>query len=145
MTGSAVFFDCEFLTAPGAPQRFWCGPHDPDPVVFQIGAVRISLLAPFDEIERFEVLIQPKDRHGSPIALHPLAEKLTGVSNTRLSREAVELGEALARFAAFVGEDPIWSWGKDEFNMMAISAYVKAMRRHGRRDPFDISTDRHHV
>ena len=127
MTDCAVFYDCEFLTAPGAPQRFWCGPNDPDPVIFQVGAVRIGLEPPFDELERFEVLVQPKDRSGVPVALHPLAEKLTGVTNARLAAEGRSLAEGLDAFAQFVGDDAIWSWGKDEFNMMAISAYVEGL------------------
>ena len=43
----AIVFDCEFLTAEGAPQRFWCGPYNPDPVIVQIGLVRLGLSAGF--------------------------------------------------------------------------------------------------
>ncbi|WP_299048563.1 exonuclease [uncultured Tateyamaria sp.] len=124
MSRTALIYDCEFATAPGAPQRFWCGPLDPDPVVFQIGAVRLSLDPPFDALARFEVLIRPMGRDGAPMQLHPLNATLTGVSDDRLAREAVPLAEALDRFAAFAGEDRIWAWGKDEFNLMAISCYV---------------------
>lgn len=124
MSGSAIIYDCEFATAPGAPQRFWCGPNDPDPVVFQIGAVRIDLTAPFAATERFEVLIQPLDRNGTPLDLHPLNAKLTGVTPKRLAGEGVALAEALDRLAAFAGQDKLWAWGKDEFNMVAISCYV---------------------
>lgn len=123
-----MIFDCEFLSAPGAPQRFWCGPHDPDPVVFQIGAVRIALDAPYAEIDRFECVIRPKDRTGAPVRLHSLGETLTGVTNARLDAEGVPLADGLDAFARFAGDDPIWSWGKDEFNMMAISAYVEGIQ-----------------
>lgn len=124
MTQSAIIYDCEFATAPGAPQRFWCGPHDPDPIVFQIGAVRLSLEAPFEVLERFEVLIRPLDRNGAPLELDPLNARLTGVSPERLHSEGVSLGEALAQLADFAGSDRLWAWGKDEFNMVAISCYV---------------------
>ncbi|WP_299652121.1 exonuclease [uncultured Tateyamaria sp.] len=124
MSGTAIIYDCEFATAPGAPQRFWCGPNDPDPIVFQIGAVRMSLDAPFQSLERFEVLIRPLDRTGAPLVLDPLNARLTGVTTDRLDAEGVTLAEALDRFAAFAGQDRMWAWGKDEFNMMAISCYV---------------------
>ena len=124
MSRSVVIYDCEFATAPGAPQRFWCGPEDPDPVVFQIGAVRLSLEAPFEALDRFEVLVCPRDRRGGVIDLHPLNAKLTGVTPERLAAEGVDLAEALDRLAGFAGQDMLWAWGKDEFNMVAISCYV---------------------
>lgn len=124
MSRTAIIYDCEFATAPGAPQRFWCGPDDPDPIVFQIGAVRLSLEAPYDEVERFEVLIRPLDRVGAPLALHPLNATLTGVTEERLIRDGVALPDALERLHQFAGDDPLWAWGKDEFHMMAISCYV---------------------
>lgn len=124
MSRTAIIYDCEFATAPGAPQRFWCGPNDPDPIVFQIGAVRLSLDAPYNDLERFEVLIRPMDRTGAPLVLDPLNAKLTGVTNARLAQEGVSLANALARFGSFAGEDRMWAWGKDEFNMVAISCYI---------------------
>ncbi|MEP5631529.1 MAG: exonuclease [Tateyamaria sp.] len=124
MSQSAIIYDCEFATAPGAPQRFWCGPLDPDPIVFQIGAVRLSLKAPFDSLERFEVLIRPRDRDGDLIDLDPFNAQLTGVSAARLAEEGVDLAEALHRLETFAAGDPMWAWGKDEFNMVAISCYI---------------------
>ncbi|MBV2358837.1 exonuclease [Thalassococcus sp. CAU 1522] len=124
MTDTAIVYDCEFLTATGAPRRFWCGPLDPDPVVFQIGAVRIGLSAPFPELERFSVVIAPRDRFGAPVTLDPLAERLTGVTNARVAAEGLPLDRALGSFSVFAGDDALWSWGKDEFNMIAISCYV---------------------
>ena len=124
MSATAIIYDCEFATAPGAPQRFWCGPCDPDPIVFQIGAVRMSLDAPFGVLERFEVLITPLDRTGAPVKLDPLNARLTGVSEARLAEEGVALGTALQRLSDFAATDMLWAWGKDEFNMVAISCYV---------------------
>ena len=124
MNRTAIIYDCEFATAPGAPQRFWCGPMDPDPVVFQIGAVRLSLDAPFEPMERFEVLVQPLDRTGAAMELHPLNASLTGVTEDRLNKEGVPLAVALDQLGTFAGQDRLWAWGKDEFNMVAISCYV---------------------
>ncbi len=127
MSTTAVVYDCEFATAPGAPQRFWCGPLDPDPIVFQIGAVRLSLEPPFDSLDRFEVLIRPLDRSGALIELDPLNAKLTGVSVARLADEGIDLAEALHRFDMFAAGDPMWAWGKDEFHMVAISCYIRGI------------------
>ena len=124
MSDTAIIYDCEFATAPGAPQRFWYGPEDPDPVVFQIGAVRLSLVPPFDVLERFEVLVTPLDREGAVLDLHPLNARLTGVKAERLASDGVDLAEALGRLDAFAQGDRMWAWGKDEFNMVAISCYV---------------------
>ncbi|MEL7131036.1 MAG: exonuclease [Pseudomonadota bacterium] len=124
MSRTAIIYYCEFATAPGAPQRFWCGPEDPDPIVFQIGAVRLSLDAPFDTLDRFEALILPLARSGAPMALHPLNARLTGVTDARLARDGVTLSEALEKLRQFAGPDRMWAWGKDEFNMVAISFYV---------------------
>ncbi len=41
--------------------------------------------------------------------------------------QGCDLAQALADFAAFCGDDPIWSWGKDELNLMAISPYVEGI------------------
>lgn len=124
MSQTAIVYDCEFLTAPGAPQRFWCGPDDPDPVVAQIGAVRLALDECAEILESFERVVVPLSRDGSRAALHPLFEKLTGVTEDRVTKEGVALPEALDALEEFSAGAPLWSWGKDEFNMLAISCYV---------------------
>lgn len=43
----AIIFDCEFLCLEGSQRRFWCAAHDPDPVIAQIGAVRLGLEGDF--------------------------------------------------------------------------------------------------
>jgi len=40
---TAIVFDCEFLCIQGSQSRFWCAAHDPDPVIAQIGAVKLGL------------------------------------------------------------------------------------------------------
>jgi hypothetical protein len=124
MSRTTIIYDCEFATAPGAPRRFWCGPLDPDPIVFQIGAVRLRLDAPYEEAERFEALIEPRDRTGALLDLHPLNAELTGVTPERLAAEGMPLREALGALVEFAGPDRLRAWGKDEFNMVAISCYV---------------------
>jgi len=120
----AIIFDCEFLTSDGAPSRFWCGPYDPDPVIAQIGAVKISLDGDCAIRDTFRVYVKPVDRQGNPYALDPLFTKLTGITNEIIATEGQSLMQALAALEAFSEGVRLWSWGKDEFNMIAISCYV---------------------
>ncbi len=124
MTDTAIIFDCEFLTAPGAPQRFWCGPEDPDPTIVQIGAVKIEVTQDAEIVEEFECLVSPKDRTGNPVMLSELFTRLTGISQEQVDKKGRPLAEGLAAFEAFSGGAHFWSWGKDEFNLLAISCYV---------------------
>jgi hypothetical protein len=121
---TAVILDCEFLTADGAPQRFWCGPLDPDPTVVQIGAARLGLGEGFPILDRFEALIRPMDRHGREIVPDPVFTRLTGITPNRIAEEGRSLGLALRAFSDYASDAMIWSWGKDELNLMAISPWV---------------------
>ena len=56
--------------------------------------------------------------------MHPPFERLTGVTEAQVTQRGVRLEQALNEFAAFAGSAPLWSWGKDEFHLMAISCYV---------------------
>ncbi|MEO8530468.1 MAG: exonuclease [Deltaproteobacteria bacterium] len=123
----AIIFDCEFLTRAGAPSRFWCGPLDPDPVIAQIGAVKLALTAPFKIIDTLRVFVTPRDRTGAAYALDPLFTKITGISEAVLAAQGLPLNDALAKLADFAGTARLWSWGKDEFNMVAISCYVEGI------------------
>ncbi len=124
MAPEAVIFDCEFLTVPAAPQRFWCGPRDPDPVIAQIGAVKLALDETAEIGVRFERVVQPPLRGGGEAPLPAFFSKLTGVTEARMRAEGVPLPQALSDLADFAGSAPLWSWGKDEFHMLAISCYV---------------------
>lgn len=122
-----LIFDCEFLTAEGAPSRFWCGPHDPDPVVAQLGLVRIGLEADFPLLGTLRLHVIPKDRHGSRFRLDPLFTRLTGIEEETIEKEGLPLAEALEQVKEFAAGARLWSWGKDEFNMVAISCYVQGL------------------
>ncbi len=118
-----ILFDCEFLSAEGAPRRQWCGPFDPDPTVVQIGAVRLDLTAPFPVLKVFQAVIRPVDRLGAAVVPDPSFTALTGLDAAVLA-SGQGLEQALQGFAAFCGGARIWSWGKDELNLMAITTYV---------------------
>ena len=124
---SVVVYDCEFLTAPGAPQRFWCGPLDPDPLCIQIGAVRLALAPPFDLSDPIGWHVMPRDRDGRRVPLDPLVTRLTGIGEKTLDTEAVPLGEALAGLADFAEGDFLLAWGKDELLCLAASLFVAGL------------------
>jgi hypothetical protein len=120
----AIVLDCEFLSATGAPRRFWNGPFDPDPTVVQIGAWRLALEGDFALTASFRQLIRPVDRYGQPVTLDPAFADLTGLTDARLAVEGADLAMALDDFARFADEAMIWSWGKDELHLMAITPWI---------------------
>lgn len=117
-------FDCEHLTNRTSPSRFWCGPDDPDPLLVQIGAVRLALEAPFALGETFERIVRPVGRDG-PVAPSDFFTGLTGIGAERIAQDGVPLGEALDAFASFSGDSPIFSWGKDEITSIAPACFVE--------------------
>lgn len=132
---SAVIFDCEFLCLEGSQRRFWCAAIDPDPVIAQIGATRISLDGDFEIIDTFKRYVVPIDRHGQRYALDAFFTQLTGVSEADIDREGVPIADALQALDTFSMGARCWSWGKDELNMVAISCYVAGV-------PFPMSAQR---
>ncbi|SPJ23641.1 exonuclease [Palleronia abyssalis] len=122
----AIIFDCEFLTAPGAPQRFWCGPRDPDPVIAQIGLVKLGLEGDFAMGETLRTHVVPRNRNGDRQPLDPLFIRLTGITEADIDA-GLQLADALEQVRAFADGARLWSWGKDEFNAVAISCYVEGI------------------
>ena len=121
---TAIIFDCEFLVTENAQRRFWCGPHDPDPIIAQIGAVKISLDNDSKIIETLKTHIKPLDRHGDRYELDPFFTELTGITPETIDTEGVSLLVANEQLRNFADDAKLWSWGKDELNMMAISCYI---------------------
>nr|WP_254429053.1 MULTISPECIES: exonuclease [unclassified Ruegeria] len=125
---TAIIFDCEFLTAEGSPSRFWCGPYDPDPVIAQVGLVKLSLndCGRILDTSRFYTI--PMDRTGQRFPLDPLFIKLTGITEEKLDAKGASLSTTLDAVRDFADGAKLWSWGKDELNMMAISCYVEGIK-----------------
>lgn len=121
---TAIIFDCEFLVTEDAQRRFWCGPYDPDPVIAQIGAAKISLSDNFEFLDTFKTYINPIDRFGNRYTLDPFFTKLTGIKQQTIDSEGISLLAANEQLREFAEGAKLWSWGKDELNMMAISCYV---------------------
>lgn len=121
---TAILFDCEFLCAQGSQSRFWNGAHDPDPVLAQIGAVKLGLAGEFPLLETFSTFVQPIDRCGKRYRLDPFFTELTGITADDIESGGRPLQEALVALDRFADGARLWSWGKDELNMVAVSCYV---------------------
>ncbi len=121
---AAIIFDCEFLAIEGSPGRYWCGPYDPDPLVIQIGAAKLSLQNDFPVLKTSSTLVKPSDRRGEACPIDRFLTNLTGITPDAVAVEGVSLEEALVRLDRFSGGADFWSWGKDELNLVAISCYV---------------------
>lgn len=124
---TAIVFDCEFLCLEGSQRRFWCGAHDPDPVIAQIGAVKLGLEADFPLLDTHKSYVRPIDRFGKRYAIDPYFTQLTGITAETIEAEGVDLQAALAGVDRFSDGARFWSWGKDELNMVAISCYVSGV------------------
>ncbi|WP_127107471.1 exonuclease [Pararhodobacter zhoushanensis] len=117
-----IVYDCEFLTAPGAPQRFWNGPVDPDPIIAQIGAVKLSLDGKI--LDTLRLHVHPVGRDGTRQTPDPLFIRLTGITEEILDADGIALADALSRLVTFSEGATLWSWGKDELNMIAVSCWI---------------------
>lgn len=109
---SAVVFDCEFLTGEGSPSRFWCGPYDPDPVIAQIGLVRLDLTDGFAIRETLRSYVIPRNRQGDRSRLDPFFTRLTGITEENIEQEGISLEEALRETKKFAAGARLWSWGE---------------------------------
>lgn len=123
----AVVFDCEFLTNDGAQSRFWCGPFDPDPVIVQVGLVSLELTNDFPITRSQRLYVVPRDRAGTRTPLDPFFTQLTGICEQQVTDFGLELSVVLEAVSVFAADARLWSWGKDEFNMVAISCFVQGI------------------
>ena len=123
----AIVFDCEFLCAEGSQRRFWCGAQDPDPVIAQIGAVRLGLEGAYPILGTHRSYVRPMDRSGRQYAIDPFFTRLTGITPEIIAARSVPLDQALRDIDTFSDGARLWSWGKDELNMVAISCYVEGI------------------
>lgn len=125
---AAIIFDCEFLCLEGSQRRFWCAAHDPDPVIAEIGAVKLGLEGDFPLLGTYKAYVRPIDRFGNQYALDPFFTTLTGITEENISSEGMALQDALSGVDSFSDGARFWSWGKDELNMVAISCYVAGIQ-----------------
>jgi hypothetical protein len=120
-----AIYDCEFLTAPGGPTRFWCGPQDLDALCVQIGAVQLSLDDGFDISAREGWMVQPTDSDGRIVPIDPPLTRLTSITDALLQDEAQPLVDALSELKTYADGALLLSWGKDDLLTPAASLFVQ--------------------
>lgn len=109
---SPVFYDLEYTAWDDSMANRWLAPGQFREVV-QIGAVKTDPIT-LEIVAAFEVLVRPRIN----AVLSPYLETLTGITNMALAERGVDLREAYDRFAAFAGEGPIISFGRDDIVLM---------------------------
>jgi DNA polymerase III epsilon subunit-like protein len=134
---TAVILDCEILCREGSLGRYWCGPQDPDPVLAQVGAVKLGLEGDFPLLDTVKVYVRPLDRFGRRSAIDPYFTALTGITAEEIETKGIALQQALAVLDRFSDGARFWSWGKDELNMIAVSCYVAGIQPPIPADRFD--------
>jgi hypothetical protein len=106
-SGGMVVFDLEWTAWEGSLARSWSGPGEYREVI-QIGGVRLDAVR-FERLTAFDRLVRPVR---NPV-LSDYITRLSGLTNERMLAEGMSFQAALAEFAAFVGDRPIWCNGSD--------------------------------
>src|ERR1700744_252975 len=101
-------FDLEYTAWECSMAGSWLKPGEFKEVV-QIGAVKLDS-ADFAVLDEFEVLVRPRING----TLSAYFEKLTGITSGMLARKGMDFEQAHKRFLAFVGDGPVWSFGRDD-------------------------------
>ena len=122
-----VIFDTEYTTWEGAQERKWAGPGEHRELL-QVGAVMVVPGRPWEELQTFDVLVKPVV---NPV-LSDYAVELLGITQEKLEREGLGTAEALAKFAAFLGDVPCFSNGRD------VNILVETCQLQGIAMPFAV-------
>ena len=98
---------------PGSPSAKKVLPVQIRGEIIQIGAVRITEDQQVGD--EFQVLVRPKFYR----RLNRRVSKLTGIKEAQLRDEGIPMGEAMAKFRAWCGEDVIFlTWGFDDITIL---------------------------
>ncbi|MBR5022257.1 MAG: exonuclease domain-containing protein [Oscillospiraceae bacterium] len=98
---------------PGSPSAKKVLPVQIRGEIIQIGAVRITEDQQVGD--EFQVLVKPKFYR----RLNRRVSKLTGIKEAQLRDEGIPMGEAMAKFRAWCGEDVIFlTWGFDDITIL---------------------------
>lgn len=108
MSATAIVFDLEFTSWAGALQGRWLAPGQFKEVV-QIGAVRLDALS-LSEVATCNLLIRPRLNP----ELSDYLIQLTGISNERITQEAVDFVPAYRAFLDFCADGMACAFGRDD-------------------------------
>ncbi len=110
---------------PGSPSARKVLPVQIRGEIIQIGAVRIT--EDRQVADEFQVLIKPKYYR----RLNRRVSKLTGIKESQLREQGVSMGEAMARFRAWCGEDATFlTWGFDDITILRENLQLYGIPEH---------------
>jgi inhibitor of KinA sporulation pathway (predicted exonuclease) len=109
----AVVFDLEFTAWEGSLASRWSRPGEHTEIV-QIGAVKLDA-ARLKVVDTFAILVRPRV---NPVISDYLIA-LTGIGNEDLAQCGIDFVTAYLAFLNFVGEAPIWAFGRDDLILAA--------------------------
>jgi inhibitor of KinA sporulation pathway (predicted exonuclease) len=103
-----VLFDTEFTAWPGSMANRWLAPGEFREIV-QIGAVKIDART-LTPVEELAILVRPR--------FNPMLSEyfvtLTGITDEAVKERGVDFRKAYDRFAAFVRDDTMAAFGRDD-------------------------------
>lgn len=105
---SIVIFDTEFTAWPGSQERGWSESHEFREII-QIGAVRLNG-KDLREVDSIDLYVKPRRNP----ELSPYIIDLTGISQNQIDSRGLDFLEAMARFAEWVGDSDVHSYGNDK-------------------------------
>ena len=117
-----IVVDLEWTAWDRSRQRTWSGPGEEMEVV-QIGAVKLADTPALEELGAFEILVRPRINP----ALDRYFTDLTSITQDRLDSEGVDLKDALAAFADFIGPATASFGFGDEFAPIAANCQLYGM------------------
>lgn len=121
-----IVMDLEWTAWEGSWQRHWTGAGEEMEIV-QIGAVKLADTPGLEELDAFEILVRPRINS----KLDRYFTDLTGITQERLDRAGMDLKQALATFADFVGPATgVFGFG-DEFTHIVTNCQL-----YGLANPF---------
>ena len=98
---------------PGSPSAKKVLPVQIRGEIIQMGAVRVTEAQ--EVADEFQVLIKPRYYR----RLNRRVSKLTGIKESRLREEGINMNDAMAQFRAWCGEDVIFlTWGFDDITIL---------------------------
>ena len=126
----ATVYDLEFTAWEGSRERRWSLPGERTEIV-QIGAVKVDATS-LQIVDIFDMLVCPRL---NPI-LSDYLVALTGISNQDVAAYGVDFIVAYRAFLEFVGDDVMWSFGRDDL------IFAENIRLYGWKSALPVPTHR---
>ena len=125
MTRTMVIYDSEWTSWDGAYARAWSGPGEEKELV-QIGMVKLADTPNLEEIEQFEVLIQPQI---NPV-LSDYFINLTGTTQDILDQHGRPLSEILPSVKSFLNQNSIavYCFGTEDEEVLRHNCYLNKLK-----------------